>query len=118
MKAALEGLGLVLGVLEALIVVVGLDMVDSNDLRGPKGFATSCMPAGTLASQVLLRSMASSTGPAIEASCMLWGILASRMFLCKVGSESSSPDMATKGWEFPAGERAEAGLGSGILDGH
>ena len=43
-KAALEGLGLALGVTESLIVEVESEVIDSMESRGPAGSVTSHTP--------------------------------------------------------------------------
>ena len=66
-KVALEGLGPAFGVIESLIIEVESEMVDSIELWGPEGLATSRMLWGVVASQALLCSVASATDPAVMA---------------------------------------------------
>ena len=101
-KVALEGLGLAFGVTESLIVEVESEVIDSMELRGPAGSATSCMPWGIVASWVLSCSMASGTGPAVvalsgTAPCTPEGVLASLACLCRVEGASGTRgvDVAT-----------------------
>ena len=104
MKAALEGLGPALGVIESLIVVVESEAVDRTESCGPAGLTTSHTPEGILASWVLSCSMASATGPAVvartgSASCMPGGALASLVCLHKVEGMRGTQgiNMATSG---------------------
>ena len=120
-KVALEGLGLAFGVTESLIVEVESEVIDSMEFRGPTGSATSHMLWGVVASQALLHSMASATGPAVvalcgTASCTPEGVLASLACLRRVEGASGTRgiDVATQGQVFPV--EAGAGLGWGTID--
>ena len=103
-KVALEGLGLAFGVTESLIVEVESEVIDSMELQGPAGSATSRMLWGVVASWVLLCSVALVTGPAVvalsgTASHTPKGVLASLACLRGVEGVSGTRgvDVATQG---------------------